>query len=234
MRKYKGLMHFKLLFISCILFTGNLFAQKFTTSVDAQLSVPQQDYSKASADAGFGIRANFLYKPAPNVPVKFGIELGMQEKGRSSQYFSGYVYGLYDEFQVTATNNIFSVMFITRFQSSGFHKIKPFVDLMAGWNAFFSTVDVERVTYYSQYNSGYSNSSNAKWAFAFGPAAGVDIPLNKYDDLGLEIKLAYLFGGHTKYLTDPYIDNNANASFVEKESRTDMLIPQAGIRITIK
>lgn len=95
-------------------------------------------------------------------------------------------------------------------------------------------MDIERQTYYSSYNDNYSKSTKAHWAFSFGPAAGLDIPLNKYGDLGLELKVAYLFGGHTKYLTDPNIDNNANVSFQEKESRTDMLIPQVGIRINIK
>jgi hypothetical protein len=234
-------MHCKIIFLFCILFSGKIFAQKFTTSIDAQLSLPQQDYYKASADAGFGIRANFLYKPSTTVPIKFGLELGMQEKGRQTQYFSGFIYGFYDEFKVSATNNIFSLMLLTRFQPSQinnksrfFGRLKPFLDLSAGWNVFFSTVDVERQTYYSSYNDNYSKNTKAHWAFTFGPAAGLDIPLNKYDDLGLELKVAYLFGGHTKYLTDPYIDNNANVSFKEKESRTDMLIPQVGIRITIK
>lgn len=234
-------MHIKLLIFFCIFFQGEMYAQKFTTSIDAQLSLPQQDYYKASADAGFGIRANFLYKPSTTVPIKFGLELGMQEKGRQTQYFSGLIYGFYEEFKVSATNNIFSLMLLTRFQPSQinnksrfFGGLKPFLDLAAGWNVFFSTVDVERQTYYSSYNDNYSKSTKAHWAFTFGPAAGLDIPLNKYDDLGLELKVAYLFGGHTKYLTDPYIDNNANVSFKEKESRTDMLIPQVGIRITIK
>lgn len=209
------------------------FAQKFSASIGAQLAIPQGDYKTTNGDAGYGLRANFLYKPTPDVPLKFGIELGMQEKGRAAQYFSGYAYGYYDEFKVSATNNIFSLIFLTRFQSPKFGKVKPFIDLTAGWNVFFSTVSVERLTYYSPYNSSYSNSSKAHWALAYGAAGGIDIPLNKHDDIGLELKVAYLIGNNSRYLTDPYIDNNANVSFVEKNSRTDMLIPQAGVRITI-
>ena len=209
------------------------FGQKFSISLDAQLAVPQGDYKTTNGDAGYGLRANFLYRPTPVVPLKFGVEFGIQEKARAAQYFSGYSYGYYDDFKVSATSNIFSMMFVTRFQSPKFGKIKPFLDLTAGWNVFFSTVAVERLTYYSPYNDSYSNSTKAHWALAYGATGGVDIPLNKRDDLGLELKVAYLIGNNSRYLTDPYIDNNVNVSFVEKESRTDMLIPQAGVRIRI-
>ncbi len=104
------------------------------------LSFPQGDYKDVNADAGYGLRAAFLYKTRIVSPVKFGIEFGIQEKGRATEYFSGYISGFYDEFKVTATNNIFSLMLLTRFQSSNFGKIKPFLDVTAGWNVFFSTV----------------------------------------------------------------------------------------------
>ncbi len=207
--------------------------QKFTISFDAQLAVPQGDYKDANPDAGYGLRANFLYRPQKSRFVKFGIELGIQEKARATQYFSGYINGFYDEFKVSATSNIFSLMFLTRIQPKTFGKIKPFVDLTAGWNVFFSTVTVERLTYYSDYNDSYSNSTKAHWAFAYGAAGGIDIPLNKRDELGLELKVAYLSGATTKYLTDPYINGNAEVSFIEKTSRTNMLIPQAGLRINL-
>ena len=224
----KYLLTFLLIFIC-----SSIFAQKFSISLDAQLAVPQGDYKDANNDAGFGLRANFLYKPAKVAPVKFGIELGIQEKGRATEYFRGYINGFYDDFKVSATSNIFSLMLLTRFQSSKFGKIKPFIDVTAGWNVFFSTVSVERLTYFSDYNSTYSNSSKAHWALAYGAAAGLDIPLNKRDDIGLELKVAYLIGANSRYLTNPYIDGNSNISFEEHNSRTTMLIPQAGVRITI-
>jgi len=222
-------------FTSLLMFMCSIsYAQKFSTAIDAQLSVPQGDYKDVNRDAGFGLRVNLLYKPAPASPVKFGVEFGLQEKGRATQYFSGYVFGFYDEFKVSATNNIFSLMFLTRLQSWKPGKVKPFLDVTAGWNVFFSSVSVERLTYYSDYNSSYSNSTKAHWALAYGAAGGIDIPLNKRDDVGLELKVAYLFGANSRYLTNPYIDGNGDVTFEENNSRTSMLIPQAGVRITIK
>ena len=223
-----------LLFIFFALISTLSFCQKFSTSIDAQLAVPQGDFKDVNPDAGFGLRLNLLYHPTVVSPVKFGIEFGIQEKGRATEYFSGNVFGFYDEFKVTATNNIFSLMLLTRFQSTKFRKVKPFLDITAGWNVFFSTVTVERLTFYSDYNSAYSNSSKAHWALAYGAAAGIDIPLNRFDDIGLELKVAYLIGANSRYLTNPYIDDNGNVSFEENNSRTTMIIPQAGVRITIK
>ena len=219
----------------CIIFTlVSLcsFAQKFTLSPTVQISVPQSEYKTANSDAGFGLRLNSLYRPS-EMPVKLGMELGMQEKGRATQYFSGYVFGSYDDFRVDATNNIVSLMALARFQSARMKKIKPFLDVTGGWNIFFSTVEVERLTYFSNYNSSYSNSSKAHWALSYGAAGGMDISLNKRNEIGLELKVAYLMGSYTKYLVNPYIDSNGNASFEEKSSRTDMLIPQAGVRINL-
>jgi hypothetical protein len=80
-------------------------------------------------------------------------------------------------------------MALARFQSAKERKIKPFLDVMGGWNVFFSTVQVERLTFYSSYNSSYSNSSKAHWALAYGGAGGLDISLNKRNEIGLELKI---------------------------------------------
>ncbi|MEO6638817.1 MAG: hypothetical protein ABIN25_11085 [Ginsengibacter sp.] len=209
------------------------YAQKFSLSADVQLAVPQGEYKDVNPDAGYGLRTNVFYKTGKLLPVKLGVELGVQEKARATQYFSGYVNGYYDDFKVSATSSIVTLMFAARIQPGKFRKVKPFVDVIAGWNVFFSTVTVERLTYYSDYNASYSNSTKAHWAFSYGAATGIDIPLNSRDDLGLELKVAYIIGSNSTYLTNPYISNDGSVSFTENTSRTDMLIPQAGIRINL-
>src|SRR5215217_6144431 len=92
------------------------FSQKFSASIDLQMSVPQGEYKEVNGDAGIGGRGNFFYRPQEDVPIKIGLELGMQVKGSTHQYFSGYIGGFYDDFRVTASNNIFSLMFVTRLQ----------------------------------------------------------------------------------------------------------------------
>lgn len=210
------------------------FGQKFSASFDLQVGLPQAEYRETYPQASFGLRGNFLYRPDPDIPLRIGLELGIQEKGRATEYFTSGSYGFYDEFKVSATSNIFSIMMLTRFQPTAGFKVKPFLDLMAGWNMFFSRVNVERLTYYGPYTLSNKSAGKSSWALNYGSAAGVDIPLNSRDDIGLELKVAYLFGNYARYLADPYINNNAEVSFSELSSRTDMLIPQAGVRFTIK
>lgn len=207
-------------------------AQKFSVSADAQLSIPQRDYKLVNPHVGYGMRVNFLYKPGQDIPIKFGIELGMQEKERTSQRFVGNIGVFSDEFRVTASTNIVSLMVVTRFEPIQVKRVKPFIDLSAGWNVFFSTIDVERLTYFTDYNSSYSNSSKGHWALTYGATGGVDIPLNKKGDIGLELKLSYFIGNNSRYLTSPYIDEHAEVSFISENSRTNMLIPQAGVRFS--
>lgn len=218
--------------IVCALLFANTSsrAQKFTSSVNLQLAVPQGEYKEANKESGLGARFNFLYRPSPTIPLKIGIEAGMQVKGSTSQYFAGYVFGFYEEYKLTASNNIAMVNFITRLQPSKPNKIKPFVDAVAGWNIFFSTVTTESLSYYNSADQSYSKSSKAKWAFTYGAAAGVDIPLNRRDDLGLELKVAYLFGSNSDYYTDPRISDSGEVFFTSQNSLTNMLIPQVGLR----
>ena len=103
-------------------------------------------------------------------------------------------------------------------------------DLLAGTNLFFSTVDISRITFYGDTEYAGGNSTKGHWAFTWGPGLGVEIPLNKNHDLALSIKGSYLFGSHTKYLSDPYIDNSGEVFFTQRESETTMLLMEVGVR----
>lgn len=222
------------LIVAALVLSSLANAQNFTASVGFQLPVPEGEYKLNNDHVGYGGRLNVLWKPKTTMPLKLGLEFGYQVAGSSRQYFSAFVYGFYEEFKVTASNNVVSLAIMPRFQPGKFHKVKPFVDAIAGWNVFFSSVNVERVSRYSDYNNdSYGNSTKAHWAFMYGGAAGLDIPLDKRDEIGLELKCAYLFGADTKYLTNPQIDANGTAYFTARQSETNMLIPQIGIRLNI-
>ena len=216
-----------------LFFYSSSLGQKFTISANAQMSIPQSDYKLVNPHFGYGIRVNSLYKPGKEIPVKFGVEFGIQDKERTSQNFIGNIGGFSDEFRVTASSNIVSLMVVTRFEPIEIKRVKPFVDLSAGWNVFFSTIDVERITFFSEYNPSDSKSSKGHWALTYGATGGLDIPLNKKGEIGLELKLSYFIGNNSRYLTNPYIDDHAEVSFMSENSRTNMLIPQVGVRINL-
>jgi hypothetical protein len=122
----------------------------------------------------------------------------------------------------TISGNIATIAFKTRADLvPNPSRIQVFVDATIGTNLFFSSVDIERETFFgnSQYSGG--RSTKGRWAFIWGPGAGLEIPVGKRKEMAIAFRTAYLFGTNTRYLTDPYIDNNGTVYFTERESKTD-------------
>jgi hypothetical protein len=217
-----------------VLISISLWGQKTITTISFQLSVPQQEYKRTYPVTGAGIRWSVMHRPSADVPLSIGGELGFVVTSTDSKYFDLYYLGYYDRYRITASNNIATIAFKTRADLvPNPSRIQVFVDATIGTNLFFSSVDIERETFFgnSQYSGG--RSTKGRWAFIWGPGAGLEIPVGKRKEMAIAFRTAYLFGTNTRYLTDPYIDNNGTVYFTERESKTDMLIIEAGVRIGI-
>jgi len=217
-----------------ILLSLGVFAQKTSTTVSLQLSFPQGDYKSTFPVTGYGLRWNLMHKPSLNVPISIGGELAYLVTGNSARVFDIFYLGFYDRYRVSATNNVFTIAFKARADllPTG-QPLQLFIDGTVGTNLFFSSVDVSRETFFgqSEYNGG--NSTKGYWALIFGPAIGLEIALDKRREVALLLKGSYLFGSNTKYLTDPYIDNDGNVFFTQRESKTNMVIAETGVRFNI-
>jgi hypothetical protein len=207
------------------------FGQKLTGGINVSMGLPSGEFKEANDNVALGLRGYAMYNPARQVPVYLGLELGYGTMGSTTQYFYDPYGGFYDEYEVTASSNIFTILFRTRLQSTKNVALRPFVEGMIGWNDFFSTVNIERRTYYRpDYDDSYGDASEAKWAFTYGGAAGLNIRLSKDGATWLEVKTAYMAGRKTTYLTDPYITSTGQANFKVNESETNMVIPQVGVK----
>jgi hypothetical protein len=209
-----------------------LTAQRFSGGINFQLSFPQGQYKQVDNSTGVGGRIDFHFKPSVTVPVAVGADIGFLLVGSRTERFGGYnSFGFYDEYEVNATSNVISLMLDVRIDPvKAGALVRPYADVKFGWNDFFSTVTVDRVDYYGS-GPVNSNSSDARWANAYGGSAGVAIRLDKKASAYLDVKTTYLIGAKTKYLSNPTINNNASVSFTEKESETNMLLPQVGVRL---
>lgn len=204
------------------------FGQKLTGGFNLALGLPSGQFKEVNDNVAFGLRGHIMYNPARNVPLYLGLELGFATMGSETRYFYD---SWLDQYELTASSNIFSVQVKLRVQQPKMVSVRPFAEGIIGWNDFFSTVNIERTTTWGPgYDDSYGNSSDAKWAFTFGGAAGIDIKLNKAGNIWLELKTAYMVGRKTTYLTDPTITSSGQVYFTEKESETNMVIPQAGIK----
>ncbi len=205
-------------------------AQKTITTLSLQLSFPQDEYRDAYSATGVGLRWNVMHRPQES-PLSIGGELGFLINGSDSRSFDIYYLGFYDRYRISATNNIVSLAFKVRADLvPNENSMQLFVDATAGTNLFFSSVDVSRETYFGQSDYAGGNSTKGHWAFVWGPGVGVEIPLSKNKRTALSVKGSYLFGSRTKYFTDPYIDNNGEVYFTQRESETTMLLMEAGVR----
>jgi hypothetical protein len=205
------------------------FVQKLSGGFNASLGVPSGEFKEVNDNAALGVRGHIMYNPSRKTPLHFGLELGYSIMGSTPpQYFYD---SWFDTYKVTASSNIFSIQFKFRIQQPKIIGVRPFAEGLIGWNDFFSTVNIERQTYFGPgYNDGYGDSSPAEWAMTYGGAAGVDIKINKEGNLWIEVKTAYMVGKKAKYYVDPYFNSTGQVVFTEKESETNMLIPQVGVK----
>jgi len=205
------------------------FTQKLSGGFDGVLGIPQGQFKQVNDNVALGLKGHIMYNFDRKVPLHIGLELGYGTMGTKTRYFYD---SYFDQYEVTASSNIFTVLLKLRVQQPKNVSVRPFAEGLIGWNDFFSTVNVERITYFSTYyNNRYGESSEAQWALTYGGAAGLDIRLQKQGNLWLEIKTAYMIGRNTRYLTNPQITSTGQVYFTENESETNMLIPQVGIRL---
>lgn len=214
-----------------IIFLSPAYSQKTISTISLQLSFPQDEYQQTYDATGVGLRWSILHRPNVDVPISIGGEIGFLINGSDSRSFDIDYLGFYDRYRISATNNILSLAFKARADLLPHDRsMQFFIDGTIGTNLFFSTIDVTRETYFGQSEYAGGNSSKGHWAFVWGPGAGIEIPLNKNKTTALSLKGSYLFGSRTKYLTDPYIDNNGEVFFTQRESETTMLLMEAGVR----
>jgi hypothetical protein len=208
--------------------------QKTISTLSLQLSFPQEEYKSTYPKTGVGLRWNILHRFNEHGPLSIGGEIGYLATGSESRSFDVFYLGFYDRYRISATNNVITLAFKARADLIPWGKpVQLFIDGTVGTNLFFSSVDVERETFFGGSEYGGGNSTKGYWAFIFGPGLGVEIPLGKRKEIALSLKGSYLFGSNTKYLTDPYIDNNGNVYFTQRESKTNMILAEAGVRFGI-
>lgn len=217
-----------LAFFSVATANAQRFFQKLSGGFDAALGIPQGEFREVNDNLALSLKGHIMYNFDRKVPLHLGLEMGFGTMGSTNRYFYD---AYFDQYEVTASSNIFTVLMKLRIQQPKSVLLRPFAEGLIGWNDFFSTVNVRRLTYYaSYYNNQYGESSDASWAMTYGGAAGVDIRLQKRGNLWLEVKTAYLIGKKTKYLTNPQITNTGQVYFTQNESETNMLIPSVGVK----
>lgn len=194
---------------------------------------PMGEYKDNIDRTGWGSRAGVLIQPDKKLPVKLGVELGYTTQGFKTQYFNSINFSQFSDYRVRARLNIFSGLFNLRLQSgTGKQKVNPFVEGLVGWNNFYGTTILQERNPADDYEWDTVDRESTKgyWSLTYGAGAGFDICLSREKTVWLECKVSYLQGSNTLYYTNPSVDANGNSKFTVAQSRTDMLIPQIGLK----
>lgn len=217
-----------------ILISSSSFSQTLVSGyTNFSPAFPSGEYN-TNARTAWGSRFGVLVQPNKKIPVKLGVELGYMTQGFRTQYFNSINFGPFADYRVRARLNIFSGLFNLRFQSStGKQRVKPFVEGLIGWNNFYGSTKLQQRNPAEDYewDTVERESTKGYWSLTYGGSTGIDICLDKERIIWLECKVSYMIGSNTMYYTNPSVDANGNSKFTIAQSRTDMLIPQIGIKI---
>jgi len=223
------------------LFALSARAQETFATLSFQLSFPQQEYKETFPRTGWGGRLGIMHRFADG-PFSVGGEAGYLVTGRDRERFRVPFYGRDNHLEVTATNNIVTLAGKARADLLPQQKdLQIFIEGSVGTNVFFSKANYDYGNYYDYYYDYYgyypdnnnSVSSKNRWTFIWGPGLGMELAVGKKKDVSIMAKASYIFGGDTRYLTDPYIDGNADVYFTERRSKTDMIMAEIGLRIPV-
>jgi hypothetical protein len=222
----------KKLYIACFtLLTVVAHAQKGGMYINFNLMFPSGEFKTVHDNVGYGGRIGVTLPIVKEIPLQVGFEVGYNSLQRSTQPASGSVWGFYNSYRVVAGSNNISTLLLLKLQNPKRLAVNPFIEGVFGGNHFYGTAAFEGYNWSNGWERIQQESTKGRWALTYGGAAGLDIALDKRRETYLTLKTTYTIGQKTTYYTDPTIDGFGQVTFYEKESQTNMVLPQVGFRI---
>jgi len=228
--------------VASLLFTKTE-AQINYASLSFQLSLPQGDYKQTYPKTGTGFLFDIVHQLQDNSFIGAGGEAGFMQLNHTDEIYNGYYQNKYNTYHVGSTSYIFSIAPKLRVNFPVLQNtMKIFLDFSVGTNIFFTSSGIshDKHTFFSgidpnDFSSKLiidSSSSHSYWALRAGCGAGTEMLMGKKKKLAFIFKFSYLYGGNAKYFSHPDIQN-LQITLVPQESKTSMLLAEAGIRFKI-
>ena len=207
------------------------FKNTILMGLNFQLGFPQGRFGENVNYTGWGFGGNIMWKFKKDLPLYGGIDLGFQ-----SYDFEGIVETNFDfeEIETKTRNSMALGHFQLRFYPEINFRIRPYFEGMFGAKSFLTKTTYTDVTNGND-DTFESNFEKATFAFSYGGAIGLDIPI-KRDFFYIELRCAYLKGTAAEYYTRKKQAPNylyPIEVFEIKNSVTDLLMPQIGIKYLI-
>ena len=197
--------------------------------INFQIGRPTGAFGENIDIIGWGFGGNLMWQFKSNPQLYAGLDFGFQNYDSESRIN---IFGFGEESELKTKNSMVLGHFQLRFYPKIDFFIKPYFEGMFGVKTFLTrTIETDLVTN-ETYNSQFDNSD---FAWSMGGALGFEIPIQK-KYLFLEGRVAYLKGTSGEYYArrpgNPNYFNPIEV-FELKNSATDLILPQIGIKFLI-
>lgn len=216
--------------------------------INVTAGIPQGALDRQIDGEAAGI-STFIGGPVPGSPIVLGSEIGFLNYGTDSQlrlFRSVFDAGINEDLAIpleavtaSVSNNVLMGHFVVRLQPLQ-GPFRPYVDALAGMKYFASRLRVDSDVVV--FRKGLSqNADVTDFAFSYGVGGGIELRLYRYtsvfdegpSDISLHAGLRYLFGTTASYAAAGSMREIGDRIVVDEvASRTDMLVPQFGIRVS--
>ncbi len=236
-----------LIIILSFLFFAKTNGQVNNAALSFQLNLPQGDYKKTYNKLGTGFLFGIVHQLPNKSFVSVGGEFGFLQVSQADDRYTGYFQNKYNTYTIGATNYILTIapklaINLVTLNNS----VRVFIDFTIGTNMFLTYSDISHKKGYDFLTNTYyiltntytdrvkidSSSFHSYWALRAGAGIGTAIPIGKNKKMSVLFKCFYLYGSYAKYFSHPAI-HNLRITLVPKESKTSMLLAEAGVRFKI-
>jgi hypothetical protein len=212
-------------------------AQNFDIGGDFLIGLPQNEFRDKVDEVGYGVSGHFGYFIG-KTPIMIGADFGYLNYGseKRREPFSDTIPDV--TVDVRTTNNILMLHGLVRVQQQE-GPVRPYFEGLWGFKYLFTRTSVSD----DSFGDPIASTTNFDdLVSSWGMGAGVDVRLWKHRqprarggvfDISLNLSAKYLWGSEAEYLKKGSIrrDPAGGVTYLLLRSRTDMLIPQAGIRL---
>ena len=208
-------------------------------SANLVVGVPIGAFREKVKSGGIGWGGSLLFMVNESLPVYAGIDLNGYNYDRESGTFLINIDGFWTNVEMETRTNVFTGHGLFRLAPRTSFFLKPYLDGMLGVKNLYTR------TLFYDLDSGDDDPfdrliEQGDWAFSYGGALGIKIPLNIYQGnagLSIDLRCTYMKGAAADFLVrrDDLAGGTAQEPidfFELKNAATDLLMPQIGIMIT--
>ncbi len=213
------------------------FLPRFSLGIEFSVGIPLNKFKENLNTIGVGASGSFLIRtnPSSNIPVFAGLSGGVVTYDSESQNQIIIIDGATIDARLITRNSVFFGHGIFRVLPPVNISVQPYFDGMIGFKNLYTRTTLEDREFAAEDGSIESYIEQGDWAFSYGGAVGAQILVGGNESLFimLDARVSYLVGNAADYLVrieDPNVQIvDTIDAFEEKNSTTDMMIPQLGV-----